>query len=76
VQSGSEPFGLWGITLGEQGKKIEGLDEKGRNSLWLANDSSPAGNGGGGALWTLVAAAGVVTCCGRHIGLGRAVAHN
>jgi hypothetical protein len=33
VQSGSEPFGLWGITLGEQEKKIEGLDEKGRSSL-------------------------------------------
>jgi len=63
VQSASKPF-----TLGEQEKKIEGL-EKGRNSPWLASDSSPAGDGGalwtndsspagdGGALWTLVAAA-------------------
>ena len=41
--------------MGEQEKKIEGLEEKGRNSPWLANDSSPAGDGGGGALWTLVA---------------------
>jgi len=41
--------------LGEQEKKIEGLEEKGRNLPWLANDSSPAGDGGGGALWTLVA---------------------
>jgi len=55
VQSGSEPFGLWGVTLGEQEKKIEGLEEKGRNLPWLANDSSPAGDGGGGALWTLQA---------------------
>ena len=62
--------------MGEQEKKIEGLEEKGRSSPWLANDSSPAGDGGGGALWTLVAAAGVVTCCGRHIGLGRVVAHS